>query len=402
MACFGALARGEKTSIWLREALRQLTLYPFQYMLLSILAIGICIALYLAIGHLKKRIAAKAAALRAELTVEDPELRKQIRAATKLLRDEKSPTTQEEGLRTLVNIADTHKGSCQQRVVDILCDHLRVDNKKTQSAIIKAFRSHLIAGQALPASKLWCHCSFNFANVSFVPKVDLSGVTFSQSVDFSKTNFKSSACFANATFSQAAVFDKAVFGGFADFTGATFSMDTNFWRARFNKGASFKDTEFHGKASFDVVQADKVFDFTNTVFHEDSSFNTSVFGGASFENAQFLQSTNFYVTQFEDDTVFHQTVFSGDAIFAVCGFQGKTTFEEAVFNGEAFFEEAVFFVDTTFNDATFSKKPDFKSAEFLEGSNPSFPVGLSLSANGLPPEAVWITAAYVKEHYSLL
>ena len=394
IACFHALASGEKTGIWLNEALRQIgTLHGVSFFFLFMLTMGMIIALVLVIGRLKQRIATKLAAFKAARIVKDPELRKQIRTAAQLLKaeDGKPPSTQLEGLRALVQIADTHKGSCQQRVVDILCDYLRTDdNNKVQLAIIEVFRAHLTMGQAFYSDKLWCHCAFNFLEVSFASKVDLSGVTFPQAVDFSKTVFRSSSSFAKATFSQGVSFYVAIFGGHADFAGATFGKDTNFSKATFNKGTSFENASIHGVADFYEMYSDGLVSFAGTVFHKDFIFTESMTSEISFEGTQFLEECIFYLAVFRHSAAFRDAVFSKSAFFEGGWYSGRTVFERVIFNEEARFEEAVF-TDASFIDVTFAKKPDFTKAEFLEGSSQTFCTGIDIGNNGLPSDAVWLS-----------
>lgn len=204
---------------------------------------------------------------------------KKISAAVDQLGSDRA-STRIAGVYALTDIADTYRGGCRQRVVDILCGYLRSDremyplgedgkpatgfprsgdaDKAVESTILSVMHDRLrkerkdetgktIVWQTVDDDQLWCDCAFDLHGATFHEIVYLTDSTFERYAYFYETKFERNAGFGWTRFTGC-LFIGAHFAGSAYFDGATFTRDADFRRAEFRASAVFSGIQ--GQPSF--------------------------------------------------------------------------------------------------------------------------------------------------------
>ena len=251
-----------------------------------------------------------------------------------------SPQVRIAGVYALADVADTYKGSYNQRVVDILCGYLRTNRllKKpdgttlyandadgnpdpshplsadgaTESTILSTLTDHLRSSNSKNLSYNttlkgpWSECTIDIHSATIVEKLDLSGCHI-------KSFFANHTVFIGST-----IFDNCRFLEHAQFTDAIFEGDTHFRDALFKGIAQFQWAKFKGNLYF-----------RDAIFESDSHF----------QNSEFRKNT--YAQK--------------------CTFGGQPNFQHSTFTGFANFQDAVGLKLDSFRKATFLGGKNFKN-----------------------------------------
>jgi len=324
------------------------------------------------VGYLVIRYRERQAAFREEERVLNKDLEEKMMTAITMLGNKDAPSTRIAGVYMLADIADTQKGSYQQRVVDILCGYLRTEREKdnaVESTILNIFRIHLLefrlnqdysisVKQLLADDQLWCDYNIDLHGTMFCEVTDFGGATFTKEADFIKAKFTEFAYFREAIFTNSAYFRKTDFKNITDFQEATFTKVAYFGEADFKDIANFIGATFTKKVYFDEVIFRKKADFSKAKFISAADFNITTFTSTAY----------FKETTFTKEIDFSGVTFTKEADFSKADFKDITNFQEATF------KKAIYFSETTFT----RKKP------------PVFPKGFPLQNNGLPEGAKWI------------
>lgn len=309
-----------------------------------------------------------------------------------------------EGVRALVEVADTYRWTYRQRVVDALCDYLRrqrgsytydVDpsggadwvgptttfvtlDQPVESLVLEEMRRHLrrrrdatgaceAVTQEVEDDQLWCECRFNLDGAILSERVDFDHLTVNGEMSLRDAQLLKGADFTRTSFFLA-YFDRAWFHGTVSFTGASFRERAEFWGARFDAAATFQDTQFArgclfratdfmGRASFKNARLSDDIVFLGVRFHDTADLSGAEFRSmATFENAMFDATTSF------SNTLFHY-----DAVFAFAVFEDAISFRSARFQGDSYFKWTSFDAPPDLVGTVFARGAYFQEACFYGG-----------------------------------
>ena len=327
-----------------------------------------------------------------------------------------------EGVRALIEVADTYRWTYRQRVVDALCDYLRrqrgsytydVDpsggaywvgptttfvslDQPVESLVLEEMRRHLrrrrdatgaceAVTQEVEDDQLWCECRFNLDGAILSERVDFDHLTVNGEMSLSDARLLEGADFTRTSFFLAD-FDRAWFHGNVSFAGASFRERAEFWGARFDAAATFQDaqfargclfreTDFMGRASFKNARLSDDIVFLGARFHDTADLSGAEFRSmATFENAMFDATTSF------SNTLFHY-----DAVFAFAVFEDAISFRSARFQGDSYFKWTSFDAPADLVGTVFARGAYFQEACFYGGE----PKGASFAG-----DAVFLDAGF--------
>ncbi|WP_143008842.1 pentapeptide repeat-containing protein [Actinomyces ruminicola] len=279
-----------------------------------------------------------------------------------------SPLRRLTGARQLIVRADAQlHDDTRQRIIDIICGHLRLQRFATLSDVdqlielllLEALTSHFKKDPP-PGVTSWKELRLDLRGAHLSQPVDFSDCEFRAASDWRDIRFRCDADFSNTCFKISPSFSGAGFQGRADFSGCRFESDDhiNFLQCTFHQEVAFVGASFHGAITFghnipnsdEEYRSDETTDMCESDYYGDRvESDTSdadlepqqvTFGGsADFSSAVFHESARFgdtdtntprasrYFSVFEGDATFDGAHFLSSASFQSCGFERGASFK---------------------------------------------------------------------------
>ncbi|RRD52948.1 pentapeptide repeat-containing protein [Buchananella hordeovulneris] len=301
-------------------------------------------------------------------------------------------------VRELVTIADTYQGRYKQRVVDLLCAHLRAGTAAepgmvraevpqennavaagavpprtaepgvsapadpVQALVLAEIARHLARGRARrAASRQPSASATGVPSAGAVPKepvvpasswaqcgFDLRGVHLTADVNWADCYFAGPVCFAGAVLDGEVQLRGATFRDGPDFSSARFRSAVDCSQAKFGAAASFRQASFARRTTFAHSRFGARADFS------DCLFAAAPPGGPAVDGYQPPPSdTYFSSARFGPEVSFHRAVFRGYAMFPFARFAAAPCFRAARFELAASFYGARLGTGADFRDTTF-------------------------------------------------
>ena len=247
------------------------------------------------------------------------------------------------GARQLILLADECNDIAhQQRVIDTFCTFFRLSTSKQLAVDVRdgiafveeifftAMKNHLQNSDEPHSAISWSECVFDFKNIHFNSRIDLSGCRFKNTSDWRRAHFSRGAVFSGSIFDGASLFSGVHFEGETKFDGCEFATDTDFSYSQFKDEVRFTDTHFKEAVSFGHVRDENEdpsnIDALPATFYSEADFSGAVFGGdARFglgDTARSLVSRFEKEAHFEGSRVERKAYF-GDVLFMNGAFFNK-------------------------------------------------------------------------------